>query len=135
MAALRRTFADALTAVATGKPIQDPRNTKKPWTPRYAARRSAWHVLDHAWEIQDRAARGPQPRRVRIASRSKIQLPTTSATPTRNATTRSPSSTCCMLNEAWPLKKPATATPMTGQHDEAADLLRRPRIGDPLTRR
>ena len=55
MTALRRTFADALTAVATGKPIKDPRNTKKPWTPRYAARRAAWHVLDHAWEIQDRS--------------------------------------------------------------------------------
>lgn len=25
------------------------------WPPRYAARRIAWHVLDHAWEMQDRA--------------------------------------------------------------------------------
>lgn len=25
------------------------------WTPRYAARRVAWHVLDHAWEIEDRS--------------------------------------------------------------------------------
>jgi hypothetical protein len=25
------------------------------WPARYAARRIAWHVLDHAWEIQDRA--------------------------------------------------------------------------------
>ncbi len=40
------------------------------------------------------------PRRVRIASRSKIQLPTTRATPTRNATTRSPSRTCSMVNDA-----------------------------------
>ncbi len=24
------------------------------WTPRYFIRRSAWHVLDHAWEIEDR---------------------------------------------------------------------------------
>ena len=55
MARLRRTFADALTAVASGQPLDDPRNTRKPWTPRYAVRRSAWHVLDHAWEIQDRA--------------------------------------------------------------------------------
>jgi len=23
--------------------------------PRYAARRIAWHVLDHAWEIEDRS--------------------------------------------------------------------------------
>jgi hypothetical protein len=26
------------------------------WPPRYAARRIAWHVLDHAWEIQDRSS-------------------------------------------------------------------------------
>jgi len=24
------------------------------WTPRFAIRRSAWHALDHAWELQDR---------------------------------------------------------------------------------
>ena len=24
------------------------------WAPRYAARRIAWHVLDHAWEMEDR---------------------------------------------------------------------------------
>lgn len=24
------------------------------WTQRYAARRIAWHVLDHAWEVEDR---------------------------------------------------------------------------------
>jgi len=27
-----------------------------PWLPAYAMRRIAWHVLDHAWEIQDRSA-------------------------------------------------------------------------------
>jgi hypothetical protein len=26
------------------------------WPPRYAARRLAWHVLDHAWEIADRSS-------------------------------------------------------------------------------
>jgi hypothetical protein len=25
------------------------------WPPRYFVRRSAWHVLDHAWEMQDRS--------------------------------------------------------------------------------
>jgi hypothetical protein len=25
-----------------------------PWLPRYAVRRIAWHVLDHAWEIEDK---------------------------------------------------------------------------------
>ena len=56
MAKLHRAFADALTAVATGKPMKDPRNTKNPWPPRYAVRRAAWHVLDHAWEIHDRSS-------------------------------------------------------------------------------
>ena len=56
MALLRRSFAAALTAVATGQPVENPRNTRKPWTPRYTVRRSAWHVLDHAWEIQDRSS-------------------------------------------------------------------------------
>jgi len=25
------------------------------WSPRYAARRIAWHVMDHAWEIEDKS--------------------------------------------------------------------------------
>ncbi len=25
------------------------------WSPRYFVRRAAWHVLDHAWEIEDRS--------------------------------------------------------------------------------
>ncbi|HYY10724.1 MAG TPA: hypothetical protein VE781_07270 [Kineosporiaceae bacterium] len=29
---------------------------EKGWLPRYAARRIAWHVLDHAWEIEDRSS-------------------------------------------------------------------------------
>jgi hypothetical protein len=28
---------------------------EKRWPPRYAVRRITWHVLDHAWEIQDRS--------------------------------------------------------------------------------
>lgn len=32
-----------------------PRRTKNPWPVRYAARRITWHVLDHAWEIEDRS--------------------------------------------------------------------------------
>lgn len=28
---------------------------KKLWPPRYAARRFAWHTLDHAWEMEDRS--------------------------------------------------------------------------------
>ena len=51
----RQTFIAALTARVTGQPFEHPRNTGKPWTPRYAVRRVAWHVLDHAWEIEDRS--------------------------------------------------------------------------------
>jgi hypothetical protein len=29
--------------------------TERGWPARYAARRIAWHALDHAWEIEDRA--------------------------------------------------------------------------------
>ena len=55
MAALRRGFVTALTARATGNEVPDPNRVKKPWSLRYAARRSAWHALDHAWEIEDRS--------------------------------------------------------------------------------
>jgi hypothetical protein len=30
----------------------------KGWPPRYAARRVAWHVLDHLWEIEDKSEPG-----------------------------------------------------------------------------
>jgi hypothetical protein len=45
---------DGLTAAAQGKiPAQGPRGGKR-WSPRYFVRRVAWHVLDHAWELEDR---------------------------------------------------------------------------------
>jgi hypothetical protein len=45
---------EALAAAAQGKlPAQGPRGGAR-WTARYYVRRSAWHVLDHAWEIEDR---------------------------------------------------------------------------------
>jgi hypothetical protein len=44
----------ALSAAATGElPTHGPRGGKL-WLPRYFVRRTAWHVLDHAWEITDR---------------------------------------------------------------------------------
>lgn len=55
MAVVRETALEALAARAGSKPVADPRQTKRPWSPRYFVRRSAWHVLDHAWEIQDRS--------------------------------------------------------------------------------
>ncbi len=44
-----------LRARALGLPIEDQTGVKKRWTPRYYVRRAAWHWLDHAWEIEDRA--------------------------------------------------------------------------------
>jgi hypothetical protein len=52
---IRRLALDVLDARATGVALADPARTKQPWTPRFWARRSAWHALDHAWEIEDRA--------------------------------------------------------------------------------
>ncbi len=50
----RQAILDALAAAARGKtPTRGPRGGVR-WTPRYFVRRVAWHVLDHAWEIQDR---------------------------------------------------------------------------------
>jgi hypothetical protein len=56
---LRRTRAAiraALKAGAGGEiPEKGPRGGAI-WTPRYFVRRSAWHVVDHLWEIEDRLA-------------------------------------------------------------------------------
>jgi hypothetical protein len=45
---------DALRASARGEiPAKGPRGGVR-WTARYFVRRLAWHILDHAWEIEDR---------------------------------------------------------------------------------
>ncbi len=50
----RQAILNGLAAAAHGEiPARGPRGGVR-WTPRYFVRRSAWHVLDHAWEIQDR---------------------------------------------------------------------------------
>jgi hypothetical protein len=55
LARTRDDITEALTrAVRQGLPSQGPRGGAI-WTPRYFVRRVAWHVLDHVWEIQDRA--------------------------------------------------------------------------------
>ena len=41
------------TLRAARKPL--PEQDIKSWPYRYAARRIAWHVLDHAWEMEDRS--------------------------------------------------------------------------------
>jgi len=54
VAALRRTVVESLRARAHGKPLVNPTAVKQAWSPRYFVRRAAWHVLDHAWELEDR---------------------------------------------------------------------------------
>lgn len=52
---VRAAFIDALRGRARGEiPDRGPRGGAR-WSPRYAIRRTAWHALDHAWEIEDRA--------------------------------------------------------------------------------
>lgn len=46
---MRVAMLDALRQPSDGSPIAG-----RKWPPRYAARRIAWHALDHAWEIEDR---------------------------------------------------------------------------------
>jgi hypothetical protein len=45
----------ALRARALGIPLENASRVAKPWSPRRYVRRAAWHCLDHAWEIEDRA--------------------------------------------------------------------------------
>jgi hypothetical protein len=47
---LRGAIAAVLGAPSDGSPV-----VPNGWTTRYASRRIAWHVLEHAWEMQDRA--------------------------------------------------------------------------------
>ena len=47
---LRKRMLEAIRGPSDGSPIAG-----KKWPPRYAARRVAWHALDHAWEIEDRS--------------------------------------------------------------------------------
>jgi hypothetical protein len=49
VAAERAAILDVLRLPSDGSPLAD-----RKWTARYAARRIAWHALDHAWEIEDR---------------------------------------------------------------------------------
>jgi hypothetical protein len=48
--ATRKAILEAIRASAGG-----PQVAEKRWPPRYVARRMAWHLLDHAWEIEDRS--------------------------------------------------------------------------------
>jgi hypothetical protein len=50
----RRAILSALGEAGRGElPEAGPRGSRH-WKPRYFVRRTAWHVLDHQWEIEDR---------------------------------------------------------------------------------
>jgi len=51
--AMRTEMLAVLREASDGSPLAG-----RKWTPRYAARRVAWHSLDHAWEMEDRAEPG-----------------------------------------------------------------------------
>lgn len=51
VARMRDAVLDVLRHPSDGTPLG------KRWSQRYAARRIAWHALDHAWEIEDRTDR------------------------------------------------------------------------------
>ena len=53
-AAVQAMRSDILAALS--RPWSGEQLSAKGWPPRYTARRIAWHVLDHAWEIQDKSA-------------------------------------------------------------------------------
>ena len=48
--ALRAAVLEILRQPSDGSPLAD-----RKWPARYAARRIAWHALDHAWETEDRS--------------------------------------------------------------------------------
>ena len=58
LAAVREVEIRALRARAAGEePALGLRRMRPFWTLRYFVRYSAWHALDHAWEIEDRRLR------------------------------------------------------------------------------
>jgi hypothetical protein len=53
--ALRETILSGFRARAKGEPPEVPARSGRRWSPRYFVRRSAWHAVDHVWEIEDRS--------------------------------------------------------------------------------
>lgn len=53
-AVVREQIIAALRTVPREENIAPRRKSGFTWTPRFAVRRSAWHALDHAWELQGR---------------------------------------------------------------------------------
>jgi len=55
MADVRASITELLGSLSLGEPPPRTPRSGSLWAPRYCVRRSAWHALDHAWEIEDRA--------------------------------------------------------------------------------
>ena len=55
MKQIRQAMVGAIGVLARGEELPEPNKVRRPWSPRYTVRRSAWHALDHAWEIEDRS--------------------------------------------------------------------------------
>jgi len=51
----REAIVQTLRLRARGDEPENATKVKTRWSPRYFVRRAAWHVLDHAWEVDDRA--------------------------------------------------------------------------------
>lgn len=51
----RQAILGALDAAASGTLRSEGPRGSVVWTARYFVRRLAWHILDHAWEIEDRS--------------------------------------------------------------------------------
>jgi hypothetical protein len=51
----RATISAVFASRARGEPPERIPRSGVLWSPRYFMRRAAWHVLDHAWEIEDRS--------------------------------------------------------------------------------
>ena len=54
MKRVREEILDGLQAAASGQLQKEGPRGGKRWSPRRFVRRHAWHVLDHAWEIEER---------------------------------------------------------------------------------
>lgn len=51
---VRQEIVKTLESSARGEVPERGARGGKRWSPRYFVRRAAWHVLDHAWEIEER---------------------------------------------------------------------------------
>ncbi len=71
---VRQAALEGLELSAHGQiPARGPRGGLR-WLPRRFVRRAAWHILDHAWEIEDRMATSSQTARPGDRAVSSVQL-------------------------------------------------------------